>query len=186
MRLLDNLENGAFMKNIITLIIFFHIFTAQAQNVELICKNFSFGMSVGTSTSRNTSITYEKITILDSTGTSKTIFAPTRIIAIQQFLGTTLAAGARGEFLTPGQCSFPTVAIKGVSMDVRSNKPYIQFANFSSNFVQVGHGAFSPATVNVSVNLPPCASGIRRFRLIMENPNSFFLNDLPGNVTCIE
>lgn len=174
------------MKKNIAFIVFLPVFTAHAENVELICKNFSFGMAIGSTTSSNTSITYEKIAILDATGTSKTIFAPTRIIAIQQFLGTTSAAGLRGELLTPGQCSFPTSAIKGVSMDVKSNKPYIQFNNFSSNFVQVGHGAMSVVGVFVAVNLPLCGSGIRRFRLIMENPNSFFINDAPGNVTCIE
>jgi hypothetical protein len=177
---------GVYMKKNIAFIVFLAMFTAHAENVELICKNFSFGMAIGATTSSSTSITYEKIQILDITGTSKTIYAPTQIITSQQFLGTTSAAGPRGELLTPGQCSFPTSAIKGVSMDVKSSKPMIQFGNFPSNFVNIGHPAMAVVGVHVAVNLPLCASGIRRFRLNMENPNSYFISDAPGNVTCIE
>jgi hypothetical protein len=174
------------MYKIFAILLFLVTVGAKADVVELICKNFSFGMTVGgVVLGRNTSITYEKISIQDASGAHRTIFAPTRIVAIQQFLGTSTAAGSHGELLAPGQCSLVDRAIAGISTDARSGRPTIQFNGFASNFVQVGNSTMGPAGVQVAVNLPACASGIRKFRAIQESANSYFLNDGPEKVTCI-
>lgn len=147
--------------------------------ITIVCKDFGFGQIPGALPYRDSRITYETVTVKDTSGAVRTIYAPTRIIVSQEFKPATVRIDSDGRGLAAGECGTPNAVIAGVT-----GPATLQFNNFPSVFVQVSKKNAGDTQMQAMVNLPPCASGIRSFRTMRQNANEFFLSQ-PGDVTCL-
>jgi|GEM_PF-5209308 len=162
-----------------------NVANGQATPVQLMCKNFRFSMAVGGSISYNGySIQIQQTAVTTNSGETRLVYAPIMTTVEQQFQAIATPAGAKGENLLPGQCGLADGVLPGVSLDVRSGRPVLQFANFR-NMTIINGGQFSGSTVTRgAVTIAPCASGITLFRAIPQNPNTFFVSG-DSSVGCL-
>ncbi|MEQ1782965.1 MAG: hypothetical protein ABMA14_16520 [Hyphomonadaceae bacterium] len=147
--------------------------------ITIICKDFGFGQMPGALPYRDSRVTYETVTVKDASGVMRTIYAPTRIIVSQEFKAATARIDSDGRGLVTGECGTPNAVIAGMT-----GPATLQFNNFPSVFVQVSKKNAGDTQMQAMVNLPPCASGLRSFRTIRQNPNEFFISQ-PADATCL-
>ena len=147
--------------------------------ITIICKDFGFGQMPGALPYRDSRITYETVTVKDTSGTARTIYAPTHIIISHEFKSAAAGIGSNGRGLVTGECGTPNAVIAGMT-----GPAILQFNNFPSVFVQVSKKTAGDTPMQAMVNLPPCASGLRSFRTLRQNANEFFVSQL-SDVTCL-
>lgn len=147
--------------------------------ITIICKDFAFGQMPGALPYRDNRITYEMVTVKDTSGATRTIYAPTRILVSQEFQPAKARIDSDGRGLIAGECGTPNAVIAGMT-----GPALLQFSNFPSVFVQVSKKNAGDTQMQAMINLPPCPSGVRNFRTTRENPNDFFVSQ-PGDATCL-
>ncbi len=147
--------------------------------ITLICKDFGFGVMPGALPYRDSRVTYETVTVKDTSGATRTIYAPTRIIVSQEFKPSKARTESDGRGLVAGECGTPNAVIAGLT-----GPATLQFNNFPSVFVQVSKKNAGDTQMQAVVNLPPCASGLRSFRTIRQNANEFFISQA-ADATCL-
>ena len=147
--------------------------------ITVLCKDFAFGQMPGALPYRDSRITYETLTMKDTTGAVRTIYAPTSIIVSQEFKPATTRIDSDGRGLAAGECGTPNAVITGTT-----GPAIFQFNNFPSVFVQVSKKNASDTQMQAVINLPPCASGLRSFRTLRQNANAFLVSK-PTDVICL-
>lgn len=147
--------------------------------ITIICKDLGFGQMPGALPYRDSRVTYETMTVKDTSGVARTIYAPTRIIVSQEFKPATARTDSDGRGLVAGECGTPNAVIAGLT-----GPTTLQFSNFPSVFVQVSKKNAGDTQMQAMVNLPPCASGLRSFRTIRQNANEFFISQA-ADATCL-
>ena len=147
--------------------------------VTIICKDFGAAQTSGTFPYSDSRITYEMVTVKDTSGVTRTIYAPTRIIVSQEFKPAKVRIDMDGRGLVAGECGTPNAVIAGTTGPVT-----FQFNNFPSVFVQVSKKNAGDTQMQATVTPSPCASGIRSFRTIRQNANEFLVSK-PTDVTCL-
>ena len=139
--------------------------------ITLICKDFVFGQMPGAPPYRDSRITYETMTVKDTSGATRTIYAPTHIIIAHEFKPARSGIGSDGRGLTAGECGTPNAVVAGMT-----GPATLLFDNFPSVFVQASKKTPTDTQVQAMVNLPPCPSGVRSFRTLRENANDFVVS----------
>ncbi len=147
--------------------------------ITVICKDFAFGQMPGALPYRDSRITYETITMKETTGAVRTIYAPTSIIVSQEFKPATTRIDSDGRGLAAGECGTPNAVITGTT-----GPAIFQFNNFPSVFVHVSKKNASDTQMEAMINLPPCVSGIRSFLTLRQNANAFLVSK-PNDVICL-
>lgn len=147
--------------------------------VSIVCRDFRFGQMPGSLPLRDAEITYESISVKDTSGTSRYLYVPTHIIISHEFKPSMIAIGANGRDLVSGECGTPNAIITGATGSVT-----LQFNNFPSVFVQVGKKGANDMSLQAVVNLPPCPSGLRIFRTTRQDANTFFISSA-SDATCL-
>jgi hypothetical protein len=138
----------------------------------VICKDFTSGQMPGALPYTDSRITYETIVVRDTSGATRTIYAPTHIIITHEFKPASASIGADGRGLASGECGTPNAVINGMT-----GPATLQFNNFPSVFVQVSKKLANSTSATAAVNLPACKSGLRSFRTVRQNANEFLVPD---------
>lgn len=147
--------------------------------VTIICKDFVFGQMPGAQPYRDNRITYETLTVKDTSGSTRTIYAPTHIIIAHEFKPAKSVIGSDGRGLATGECGTPNAVVAGMT-----GPATLQFDNFPSVLVQVARKTATDTQLLATVNLPPCPSGVRSFRALRQNANEFVVSR-PTDATCL-
>lgn len=159
---------------------------APAQGgITLICKDFAFGAAPAASASsgslfgtgqstatpyRDSQITYETLTVKDTSGAAHTIYAPTRIVITHEFKPSKVSITSTGRNLASGECGTPNAVIAGLTGPAK-----LVFNNFPSVMVQAGRKSANDTGMQASVNLAPCPSGLRVFRTMRQTTGEFLI-----------
>lgn len=157
---------------------------AAEGGITLICRDFAFGETSPAKGSgnlfgsgqtsatpyRDSQITYESVTVKDTSGAAHTIYAPTRIVITHEFKPSPVAITSTGRNLSSGDCGTPNAVITGLKGPAK-----LVFNNFPSVTMQTGRKSANDAGMQASVNLPPCPSGLRSFRTMRQNTSEFVI-----------
>lgn len=167
---------------------------APAQGgITLICKDFTFGGAspatpsgslfgsgqTGSAPYRDSQITYETLTVKDTSGATHTIYAPTRIVITHEFKPSKVSITSTGRNLAAGECGTPNAVIAGLTGPAK-----LVFNNFPSVMVQAGRKSATDAGIQASVNLAPCLSGLRSFRAMRQTAGEFIIAG-PADTACL-
>lgn len=154
--------------------------------VELLCRGL--GQSTGATTNHQSVVTYERVTIRDTAGATRNIYAPVSAKITNGFSPAAEPVTARGERLTAGSCGVVASVITPVPgsplLKLEMADPPTFALTSSTNRTTTGANLITHAPV---VPLPECPSGVRRFKATRTSAKEFVVSLAATNATsCVE